>query len=438
MIKPILTAVLACTTSFAIAQTKTEKLDQFINLLEAKDQAMGSIAIADNNGFSYTRGLGYASVEDEKRANIHTQYRIGSISKMFTAVVFMRLVEEHKINLYDPLSQHYPNIPNADQITMEMLLSHRSGIHNITEDADYLEWNTSHQSRDAMMAKIVAYPSEFTPGTQHTYSNSNYILLTWIIEDLTSQPLSHWIHEFITVPLKMDRTKAGGKVDVNDNQAYSYTWASSWQKETETDMSVPLGAGYVISTASDLTKFLTGLYQYKLLKKETVDQMAQLKDNYGLGMFEIPFYERRAIGHTGGIDAFVSSAFYFRSDSTAVVYLSNGVNYPTNDIMIGALSIYFDKEYKLPEFTDPVYVPSIILNRYAGVYAIEGDEFEISIYIKDGVLMGQGTGQPPFALEAISQTEFKNVAARLKIEFTKDATTFTLKQGGQNIVFTKK
>src|ERR1017187_1891193 len=120
-----------------------EKLDSLFDAISINNKGMGSIAVSKNGNILYSRAIGYASISDNEKipSTIKTIYRIGSITKMFTATMILQLVEDGKIWLDDKLSKFFPDLPGHDKITISFLLHHRSGLHNFTDDKDYLEWN---------------------------------------------------------------------------------------------------------------------------------------------------------------------------------------------------------------------------------------------------------------------------------------------------------
>jgi hypothetical protein len=147
-------------------------------------------------------------------------------------------------------------------------------------------------------------------------------------------------------------------------------------------------------------------------------------------MFQIQFYERKAFGHTGGIDGFQSMIGYFPDDNISIAYTSNGVVMPMNDILIGALSIYFGKDYTLPDFQPAMELTSEELDKYLGVYSSPTFPLKVTITKNGNTLIGQATGQPSFPLEAFEKDKFKFDQAMLKLEFQPDENIMMLKQRG--------
>lgn len=415
------------------------KLDSLFNILAEKNKAMGSLTISKNGTVLYNKAIGYSFISDnEKKTSTNiTKYRIGSISKMFTATMIFQLIEEGKIKLTTTLDTYFPNIPNANKITISNLLNHRSGIHNLTDNPDYTTWMTQPKTHDEILSIISKSKVDFQPNEKASYSNSNYIILGYIIEKISKQPYSKNLNERITSKIGLSNTYCGGSTNINANESFSYQFATYWKQLPETDMSIPGGAGSIVSTPTDLTKFIEALFSLRLISYNSLIQMKTMTDSYGMGMFQIPFYTKRAYGHNGGIDGFASNLAYFPEDSIAVAYCTNGQVYPLNDILIGILSVCFNKDYSIPTF-NAIFLKSADLNKYLGVYSSTQIPLKITITKDSIVLIAQATGQSSFPLEATEKDKFKFDQAGIKMEFNTEKNEMTLKQGGGNFLFTKE
>ncbi len=404
------------------------KLDSYFNALETKDKFMGNIAVSKDGKIIYSKSLGYIDLENKVKSNENSKYRIGSISKTFTTVLILKAVEEKKLELSQTIGKWFPTIKNSDKITLRNLLNHRSGIHNFTDDKEYLTWNTQPKNEKEMVEIIAKGGSDFEPSTKSSYSNSNFVLLTYILEKTFKSSYSKLVTKYITQPIGLTNTYFGGKINTSNNESKSYTYLNTWKLEPETDMSVPLGAGGIVSTASDLIKFSDALFAGKLLKSENLDFMKSTIDHYGNGLFQIPFYDKIGYGHTGGIDGF-SSIFSNFENSVSYALVSNGTNFNNNDISIAVLSAVYNKPYDIPDFKSYA-VTSEDLDNYLGIYSSK--EFPLKITItKDGAtLIAQATGQPSFPLKATNKDIFKFDQAGIVLEFNPILKTMILKQGG--------
>lgn len=440
MVKSILTTALFLTLAqFGLAQASFDqvKLDSYFETLEANDKLMGSVAVSKNGEIIYTKTIGYADVENNIKSTDETKYRIGSISKSFTAVLVLKAAEEKKLDLNQTIDKWFPTISNAKEITIKQLLSHRSGIHNFTNDPDYLTWHTQAKTEKEMVEVIEKAGSDLKPGSKAAYSNSNYVLLTYILEKTFDKSYSTLLQTYIVDPIDLPNTYVFGEINTSNNESKSYKFLGSWVEETETNFTIPLGAGAITSTSIDLIKFADALFTGKLLTSESLELMKSLEDGFGLGLFQIPFYNRVGFGHTGGIDGFSSVFAHFPESKISYAFISNGANINSNDISIAVLSAVYDMPYEIPVFTT-IKLTSEELDKYLGVYA--SDEIPLKITItKDGnTLIAQGIGQPSFPLEAVAKNIFKFEQAGAKFEFNPAEKTMILFQGGGQIKFTKE
>jgi hypothetical protein len=165
--------------------------------------------------------------------------------------------------------------------------------------------------------------------------------------------------------------------------------------------------------------------------------MKSIRDNYGMGLFQIPFYNRKAYGHNGSIDGFTSTLSYFPEEGVAVAYCTNGQVYPMNDILIGILSCWFNRPYTLPDFSAAA-VPIEELELYAGNYSSNDIPLKITVTRTGESLKAQATGQASFPLTAKGKGLFVFERAGIEMQFNSKGDGFTLKQGEGNYVFTKE
>ncbi|WP_419870244.1 serine hydrolase domain-containing protein [Chryseobacterium sp. CT-SW4] len=433
----LLVALMVSTVVFSQNGVR-KKLGDYLDSLFVNHKVMGSFAFADHDQPSFLKVTGFSDVEKQQKANMNTQYRIGSISKTFTAVLIMKAVEEKKISLDKKLSEFYPDIPNAHKITIENLLQHRTGIHNLTNEAGYWQYHTQPQTENSLVTIIKKYKSDFEPGTRYEYSNSNYILLGFILEKIYKKTYAELIKQKIVKPLRLTLTKVGGKIDPTKNQAQSYQFINGkYDLSSETDMSIPIGAGNIISTPTELLQFILGLEKGKLLRKESLEKMKSFNENYGYGLVKVPFDEYWGFGHTGGIDNFRSVLFYFPDLKTAISYTTNQADMDTNEISIKMLEAATGKDFEMPSFRS-YEIPEAELQKFVGTYSSPDIPLKINIFIRNKKLMAQATGQSEFPLEAVSDTSFKFDAARIVIDFYPAKKQFIIIQSGIKNTFTKE
>jgi D-alanyl-D-alanine carboxypeptidase len=440
-IKPILASLIAlilCTCALNGQSFNKAKADSLLNLLAWKNKAMGSLAVLENGNIIYAKAIGFVEVTPEKIASTErTRYRIGSISKMFTATLIFQLIDEGRLQLSTTLDKFFPTIPNAQKITIGNLLYHRSGIHSFTNDSAYLSYMTMPKTQQEMIRIISEAKPEFEPDTKTDYSNSNFVLLGYIVEDLRKEPYNKVLQKYICSKAGLSDTYYGGKTDIAKNECYSFQWQTNWVKQPETDMSIPHGAGAIVSTPSDLGKFISTLFSGKLVSEESLNQMKTIKDGMGMGMQKFPYENKTLYGHGGAIDGFNAILCYFPEEKMAVSYCSNGTVYAVNDILLRTINIYFNKPDKLPEFTTYDYKPEV-LDQYLGVYSSQQIPIKLTITKNAGKLFGQGSGQPAFPLEASAKHIFKFEPAGIVIHFNPEKEDFVLEQGGGKFTFTRE
>jgi CubicO group peptidase (beta-lactamase class C family) len=398
---------------------------------------MGTLSISENSKIIYSKSIGKEDVSSGKLSNNLTKYRIGSISKMFTACLIFQAIKEDDLSLKQTINRFFPKITNAKEITIGNLLNHHSGIHNYTNDTSYLNYYTTSKSKKEMLEIIQAGGSDFKPNSKAEYSNSNYILLSFILEKIYKKSYEELLDIKIIQPLGLKNTYFGKKLELAKNECASYRFSGKWELENETHSSVSLGAGGIVSTTEDLLFFITKLFEGKIINTASLEQMMKLEDGFGMGIFPVPFYDKKGFGHTGGIDGFSSFLYTFPEEKISIALTSNGSRFNNNDIGIAALSDCFDKSFSLPSFY-AVKLTSADLDKYLGTYS--NSEMPIKIVItKDSLsLKAQASGQQSFSLDATGKDAFEFSAAGVKIKFIPEKNLLILMQGGGEFTFIKE
>jgi CubicO group peptidase (beta-lactamase class C family) len=428
--------VLFSVTSFAQEQ-KFLALDSLFQILDENNRFMGSLSISENGKIAYSKTIGKADLASGKSSDNLTKYRIGSISKMFTACLIFQAIEENKLSLKQNINRFFPKITGAKEISIGNLLNHRSGIHNYTNDTSYFNYYTASKSQKEMLEIIQASGSDFKPNSKAEYSNSNYILLSFILEKIYKKSYEELLDIKIIQPQGLKNTYFGKKLELAKNECASYRFSGKWELENETHSSVSLGAGGIVSTTKDLLFFISNLFEGKIINTASLEQMTKLEDGYGMGIFPVPFYDKKGFGHTGGIDGFSSFLYIFPEEKISIALTSNGSRFNNNDIAIAALSDCFDKPFTLPSFY-AVALTSADLDKYLGSYANPEIPIKISITKNSLSLIAQATGQPSFTLETIGKDSFEFSPAGVEIQFIPEKNLLILKQGGGEFSFKRE
>ena len=419
--------------SFAQDLNKT-KLDSLFTSLAANKQAMGSIAISKKGNLVYRKTIGYSQYSNEKKvlSSENSKFRIGSISKIFTATIIFQLIEEGKIDLATPLEKYFPDFPNSNEITISNLLNHRSGIRNMTKIAS----KTRPRTHEEMLTIIAETPFKYEPGTKSSYSNSNYLILGYIIEKVCNRPYEEVLLERIVSRIGLANTYYGHTTNVEKNECFPFRFKKDWEQQPQTDLSIPGASGAIVSTPGDLVVFIEALFSKKLINENSLTLMKTITNGYGMGLREFEFDKKKAYGYIGGIDRYESVLAYFPSDSLAIAYCANGRVYPTGSIVMGSLEICFNLSYSIPDFKSSS-VNTGRLKKYTGIYTSSELPLTIKISRQKKNLVAEADGYSPYTLEAVGSDKFKSDEVSVAIEFDPPKNAMKLKRGDQSYYFYK-
>jgi CubicO group peptidase (beta-lactamase class C family) len=415
-----------------------DKLDKFFSAIEENNEGSGSVAIMKDDKLLYQNTYGFKNYEDSLRPTVNTQFRIGSITKTFTATLIMMAVEEGKLELNNKLSTYYPDFENSDSITITHLLQHRSGLYNFTNSPFFATYMTQEKTKEEMLTILQSGETQFQPGEKYEYSNTGYVLLSFILEDVYNQPFEELLNEKIIEPLNLERTAFEKTINIDDNEALSYIKTTEWIKAPVTNMSITMGAGAISSTAVETCKFFEYLFSGKLVSENSLAKMTAMTDNYGYGLFSMPYNNDFVIGHTGGIDGFQAVSCYNPDDGLSVTVLCNAVSFSRNDILLALLNAYYNKPYEIPDFKATVNVPEETLKAYVGLYTSESFPLDIEIKLVEGLLQAQATGQSAFPLTATDDSTFVFKPAGIKMIFDSPKNELKLEQAGRAFTLTKE
>ena len=359
----MLSLLLLCNVTFS--QSKVDKIDQLVSKYAEYGKFNGSVLVSDHGKVIFKKGFGMANMEWEIPNAPNTKHRLGSITKQFTAMLILQLVEAGKIDLQAPITKYLPEYPKAsgDKITIHHLLTHTSGIPNYTSFPKFFEDESrTPYTPDAFVKVFKDKDLDFEPGKQFSYSNSGYFLLGVIAEKLTGKSYEDLLQEKIFKPLIMNNSGYDNHGDILKNRATGYEkQAGNYRNSKYLDMSIPYAAGSLYSTAEDLFLWDQGLYTNKILSQKYMDlyfkpYVSAWGDNhyaYGWGVG----YENLGkstdsiytIAHGGGINGFNTNIARTPSDKSLVVLLNNTGGAPLQDMTVAILGIIHDKDYAMPK-----------------------------------------------------------------------------------------
>ncbi len=414
--KKILICVLFLSISFnhavAFSKTKTPKDYQSILTKRIAADNPGVAVIVTQNGqvlFKGARGL--ANVELGIPLTSDNVFRLGSITKQFTAAAVMMLQEQNKLNIKDDIHKYVPDFPTeGNKVTIENLLTHTSGIANYTEDGDLFQKEIQVPTDlDHMLIRFSKHPMPLKTGVAMRYSNTGYVLLGKIIEVASGQSYADFIETNIFKKLGMTSSRYGGS-QIIPNRASGYDMsATGLVNASYIDMMWPHAAGSLLSTVDDLDIWFKALHSGKLITKESYQKMIQpfkLNDGslsnygFGLGMSKLNKYD--AISHSGGIPGFSTNAIYIPSEDLYVAVLSNLSS--RNSGLISRLLVAKALDIPVPKFK--AVKPNLDkLKQLVGDYKI-GNNSARKFIIEDGKAFTQRDQGQRYEVTAMSENSF--------------------------------
>ena len=356
----VLTLTISLAGSATFAQNKAAKIDALVGQYVANRQFNGTVLVAEKGQVIFKKGYGMANMEWDIANAPDTKFRLGSITKQFTAMLIMQLVEKGKLTLTGKITDYLPDYPKAtgDKITIHHLLTHTSGIPNYTGFPKFFET----QSRDpytpeTFTKEFADRPLDFEPGSKFSYSNSGYFLLGVIIEKVTSKSYADVLKENILAPLKLTDTGYDLFSPILPKRATGYEKKSTgYANAPYLDMSIPYAAGSLYSTVEDLYRWDQALYTDKLLSatgKTTMYTPYLDGYAYGWGVSNVKVGQLNdsllVIGHGGGINGFNTLISRLPKDRQLVVLLNNTGGAPLNDIQRNILRILYNQPVEAPK-----------------------------------------------------------------------------------------
>lgn len=367
ILKNRFTAVVALclfSVQFALAQNPTApsdqqitaKVDEYMNAAVKIDRFSGSVLVARGGSPIVSKGYGMASIELNVPNTPQTAFRIGSVTKQFTATAIMLLQERGKLNVGDSICKHLADCPTTWQpVTIRHLLNHTSGIPSWTDNLTGYEAMASFPVTQAGMVELFkGKPLESAPGEKFHYNNSGYYLLGIIVERASGKFYGDFLQENFFTPLGMANTGYDGNSRrIIKNLAAGYEWqGDTIINASYLDLRIPFSTGSIYSTTEDLLRWDKALYTEKIVSRKTLDEIfTPFKSDYGYGWFvtTVKRFDRQVISHSGGMSGFTSHITRFPSERVTVIVLSNNQTVNPVKIANNLATIVFGVSYELPK-----------------------------------------------------------------------------------------
>lgn len=320
------------------------RMERAVELRAAGGSFMGAVLVARDGKPVISKGYGPAHLKSPTLNTPRTRFRLGSVTKQFTAASVLLLAERGKLKLEDPISKHIVDAPVAwKEVTVLHLLNHTSGIANYTDFPDYSATKGTPVTPVQLVARFRDKPLDFPPGTRFNYSNSGYALLGLLIERASGRTYAEFVRDNIFVPLQMnDSGYAPSNQGVEGHASgHGIDMGGVAIPAPFIDMSIPFAAGALHSTAEDMLRWQVGLFNGKLLSADSLRRMTTpYLNGYGLGVAvgSEPDGDQ-VISHRGGIEGFNSRVTYVPADRLTVIVLANLNGRAADDIATDLLKI---------------------------------------------------------------------------------------------------
>lgn len=440
----VLTIVYAFLLSSLPTRVAAQSLAQRIDVLLADqfptDGPGAVIYLAQGDQVLYKKALGKANIELEVAMQPEYTFRLGSITKQFTACAILKLAEEGKLTLRDDIHKYIPDYPiKSHEISIEALLTHTAGVKNYTGLSSFTE---ALKRKDLTPKELVDLfkneALEFAPKTGYKYSNSGYILLGYIIEKVTGKSYANYMEEAIFKPLGMKNTQYDNALSLVPGRVPGYTPRNGVYRNADyLSMTVPYAAGALISTAEDLQKWYIGLHNGKILRPETLKKAfssyslenGQLT-GYGYGWEIGNVQQQTTVKHVGVINGFSSYTAYMPTENLSISILKNYESSADADILASKiLALQLGQPYAF----NPISLSVQELEPYQGIYNLE-NAGEHTIRLQDGQLMYYPLGGRKSRLIPYRKDHFVLENSLTSLSFEKDqegnVKTFTLQGTG--------
>ncbi len=315
-------------------------INNYFNELSGNEKFSGAILVSIKDEKIISQGFGMSNFELDVPNTSKTKFRIGSVTKQFTAVAIMQLYEKGLLSLDDTLDKYIPDYPKGNKVTIHHLLTHTSGIFNHTNIDGFIKniMRNNHSVLE-LIAEFKNLPYDFRPGGTYTYSNSGYILLGYIIENVSKMSYKQYLQENIFNKLSMDDTGYDDHLQLIKSRASGYSLKGEERILSNCDfidMTVPYAAGALYSTVEDLHTWNKRLFQGEIISKAALNQMISGHANsgdqgfYGYGIFtadvELGGKIRKKVYHGGGIPGFLTSNNIYPDEEIQIIMTTNVVN----------------------------------------------------------------------------------------------------------------
>jgi CubicO group peptidase (beta-lactamase class C family) len=344
----------------------SQKLDKYMTALTDAGRFSGTVLVARGDTVLLSKGYGMANYAFSVPNTPQTVMPIASNTKQITAAAIMKLQEQGRLNVTDPVTQYIPNVTNWKDIRIYQLLNHTAGIQS---DGAFSLTDRTDLTLPETMERITALPLSFEPGTSYMYSNNGYITLSYIIEKASGMSYEEYLKTNLFLPLGMNSTGQDNTRDVFANRASGYTTMDGNHINYDLqNIHNSWGAGSIHSTIEDLFRWVRAFHTSGIILSQE-STTAMMENHYGIDSGKI--MNHTYIGHTGRNFGFISQTLYFPEGNVSIIFLTNYDRTPVVTLINDLPAIVFNESYSLPQKIDLKAVPltAVALAEYTGTYA---------------------------------------------------------------------
>ena len=397
-------------------------MEEVVRSYLSEKKFMGSVLVVRGNNVLLNKGYGFANLEWDIPNSPSAKFRLGSITKQFTAASILLLEERGKLKVDDPVKKYMPDAPAAwDKITLFNLLTHSSGIPNFTGFPDYASQEPFATTPEQLVARFRDKPLDFQPGEKMSYSNSGYVLLGYLIEKISGESYEKFVQENIFTRLGMKDSGYDSNSAIILHRAAGYAPGPDGPIHAGfINMTVPLSAGALYSTTEDLLRWEQGLFGGKVLSPSSLQKMTTpFKNDYAFGLQVHMVNGRKLIDHGGGIEGFNTMLAYYPEEKLVVIVLGNLNGLAPQEIASKLAAVVHGEKVVMPSEHKEVTVNPKLFNGYIGRYQLAPD-FVLTITREDDHLFAQATGQPKFQIFPESDRDYFLKVVDAQITFVTD------------------
>lgn len=436
-------------TLSALGQNLKTDIGSLFSSWEKPNHPGGVVYIAHKNQVVFAQAYGLANLQYQVPNNLETLFDIGSLSKQFTAMGIVLLQQQGKLSLDDEIQNYLPELHQFKKtITIRHLLHHTAGLRSSPEFFSLAGWREGDgiSNEDFYRYMTQQVDLNFEPGTEYMYSNSGYILLAKIIENISQQDFKSWMKEKIFQPLDMKATFVEeDNTQIIPKAATSYTEVAPDTFRTTENYDLTYGASNIYTTSADVLKWSQNFnktspeWQKAFAMLQTLDPLRSgAKNNYALGLFIDELYGHPRIQHSGAVGGFLSVMYVYPDENLQIVILANGNPNPIFK-MADQISQYFLEDKSKPQVpqapVNPIALKADELKRYEGTYWNDKTNYARKIFLDNDTLWYIRSNQKKSPLIPVAENEFVigGINEKMVLKFDLKSGTFRLTSGNGSV-----